>query len=192
MNKVIKSINLHRIMFMNKTLLFFSGILLLILSSCSEKRGTSEQALREVGGDLKNSHMRGVEIGDNKEAVKTKEKNKPIEETPTSLLYRQQISRADSSYYEIVYNFDELGLFEIQADVFLQDPAVSKEFFDQIMEKFNEKYGAPSGDGGIVGWLTKTKKNTSLEITLSNEGIEYIRPFISINFIEPLEEGGGI
>jgi hypothetical protein len=177
---------------MNKTLFFFSALIFFMINACSEHHGTSEQALREVGGDLRNSHLRGVEIGDTKEIVKAKEKGKPAEETSTSLLYRNPISNADSSYYEIVYNFDELGLFEIQADVFLQDPKISKEFFDQIREKFNEKYGTPSGDEGIIGWIGKTNKNTSLEITLSNEGVEYIRPFISINFIEPLEEGGGI
>ena len=163
----------------------------IILVSCTEQHGSPEQALREVGGDLKNSHFRGVSIGDGIEAVKSKEKNKPSEETATNLHYRNIIGDYDSSYYEVNYTFDELGLFEIQADVFLQDQAVSKEFFDQIKTKFNDKYGAPSGDEGMTGWVSKSKKNTSIEITLSNEGVEYVRPFISINFIEPLEEGVG-
>jgi hypothetical protein len=175
---------------MRKVLL---GLILFIffLASCSEQQGSPEQALREVGGDLKNSHLRGVSIGNSKDEVKSKEKKSPTEETESNLLYRNYTSNIDSSYYEINYNFDELGLFEIQTDVFLQSAENSKAFFELLKNKFNDKYGSPTGEGEIISWSSKTDKGTALEVTISHEGIEYIKPFISINFIEPLEEGGG-
>ena len=166
------------------TLRAFS-ILFLVLLACSPQKKEDEQQF--LLADEK-ALFRRVNMGEGPEKVRASEKAEPVLLSDTLMHFKDQIKLDESEVnLDIYYTFDEFGLFEIQADYFVRDP-----FRDSLFKKINTQltaaYGKPSKRFESYRWTTPSASNTLIEISLSKERDLEDIPFISLNYLEPLNE----
>lgn len=89
---------------------------------------------------------------------------------------------------EVFYTFDSYGLYEIQADLYIDDKDDTKEAFSIFQTYFDSLYGASACEGGTCLWTTFSISNLVVEVSLSIESVDSNSSFISINFLEPLTD----
>ncbi len=89
---------------------------------------------------------------------------------------------------KVYYSFDGYGLFEIQADIFADDMNQLKESVPLYKTYFTDKFGESACKGNNCRWTTFSKNNNTVEVNLSDESGDAEVPFVSINFLEPLND----
>jgi len=163
--------------------LFFLSLLLFACSNVQEKAEEPEFKLSDKG-----AIFRKVNMGDSPTNVKSSETAEPVFISDTLMQYRAQLSwKGEEIVSDLYYNFDEYGLFEIQADYF-----AAKEKRDSLFQAMNdlmtEEYGSASRNFESLRWTTPSASNTLIEVSLSKEIDLEGNPFISLNYLEPLNE----
>lgn len=165
--------------------LMFSAFLF-VLNSC-ENTQEHRKAFNIIAGNTESGQLRGMSIGDEKEKVLALETLELIEDNDDELYYSAVLDAESESSFSVYYIFDQYGLFEIQVDVFPVDGAEVKELFDDFEKLFSERYGDGEKKGNAIIWSTYSRNNTHIDVRLSNESADYGKPFLSINFFEPME-----
>lgn len=157
-------------------------LLLLSLFCCNhaEKESPAEKILRHsAGGDF-----RGVNIGDNREDVIKFENGATVYNMPDELVYRIGDDNKDSTWYEISYNFNQQGLYDISMDIFPKTENGLSEIRNEFIEYYINKYGDCKYKDGYCQWRTMTENGHIVSITLTDTITESPRPCLRVNFNE--------
>jgi len=160
----------------NAVVLF--GVIFFLASCGSGDTPTFDSIIKSEEG-----HFRGIEIGASLDEVKKSESVKPQDEEEDYLYYDIELGADDS--YAISYSFDEKGLYEIQVDVFFEQPQSAVDLFSKFRTYFGEKYGSSKEeDDGYATWLTTSSVSDEIEISLIDESAGYDYGKISITFYD--------
>ena len=168
------------------------GILLILFSSCGgDKSSLSKDAepfdtiksdehpfrgMPESGTIIEkimksdSGIFRGTELCMSLEKVKSKETIPPSEEDSLYLYYEVALDSANS--LTVAYDFDEKGLKEIQADIFLKNENQFNDLLKKFKIYFHNKYGEGENANGFWVWTIKEKQR-NIQIALSDESTDY-------------------
>lgn len=160
---------------------------LLFLAGCASEEDTTKvfTLLSHIAGE-QGGHFRGATIGDSPQDIVDFELAKPAKTTEEELVYRFEIPETDSGYFEVFYQFDQYGLFEIQVDIYLFDRERTAELFSDFRGYFNELYGESTMDSGYTTWKTLSKRKYEINVSLIDESEDYGYSLLSITFNEEL------
>lgn len=163
--------------------LFFLSILVFACNNVQENAEEPEFTLSSEG-----TIFRNVNMGDSPADVKSSESAEPVFLSDTLMQYRAQLGgKEDKVPSDLYYNFDEYGLFEIQADYFVS--GVQRDsLFQTVKSQLTDHYGEPTRSFEALRWTTPSASNNLIEISLSKEADLEGNPFISLNYLEPLNE----
>jgi hypothetical protein len=174
---------------MMTTLKWFSLITLLFCFGCSQSdqsrsiRNKDEILIEESG------FFRGYKLGWSTDSVLTKESWTPVLSNDSVIEYHQSvIIMEDSLPLDAYLAFDELGLFEVQVDVFTDGDSLSKGIIETWSKKLTESFGEPEDLVTARRWTTMSASNNLVEITLSLDRTPQSEPFISLNYLETLDD----
>jgi|SRR5690554_987979 len=133
--------------------------------------------------------IRGSAMGDLPEDIVNSEHAEPVINSDTLVEYEYafhlKTGNADARLY---YTFDEFGLFEVQIDLYPETEDAAKALKLEIEKELTAKYGDSKELGSLKRWTTFSRSNSLVEITLSNESADFGKPFISLNYLEPLPD----
>lgn len=156
--------------------------------SCSQNPAVDNKSIvKVVCLPEKGERFRGVQLGNNYDEVLTREQLRLVSDADSVLEYEQTFGWADDSVKMVVYYaFDSFGLFEIQVDLFTHSKSSVELAFQEFETHFDSLFGEPACVGQMCRWTTVSPANNVVEVTLSNESAETAKPFLSINYLEPL------
>lgn len=163
------------------------GIILFI--SCSEirKENPKEKDIFGIAASGK-SLFRGVSMGDKVDFVLSKETGQVNFKSDSLLeLSSNIVMNNEEVSMRLFYSFDEYGLFEIQADIFLSEKG-TENLKKRLTRKLTGRYGDPKEFVDYVAWSTFNQSNDLIEITLSDDVDLNGISFLSLNFLEPLND----
>lgn len=112
--------------------------------------------------------FRGFNLGDKLDSVQAKETVKLTEADEDYLYYEAKIDDTTGTY-SISYTFDEMGLNEIQSDIYINNANNTDTVFDQFKNYFDKHYGPGETHGGFNVWTVKSEKYGEVRINLSDE-----------------------
>lgn len=163
-------------------------ILLLALVSCSlveEKSVTqSNEILIENSG-----FFRGYQLGWPPDSLFANEKWAPSISNDSIIEYHQEVwVIQDTAHLDAYLAFDAYGLFEIQVDLFIKNDSVSQAILEDWSARLNEPFGNSELLLNSKRWTTVSEANNTVEITLSQERNDERQTFISLNYLEPLDD----
>ncbi len=159
-----------------------AAIFILMFFSCAntvEEKGAQKILKNSKGGDF-----RGINIGDNAQDVAGSEGVNSVYSMPDELVYRMESDGEDSTWYEISYNFNEAGLYNIQLEVFPKNETHLKLYKDDFVRYYKEKYGDCKYVNGYCEWRAMTNNGHLVNISLTDSLIVKSRPCIKISFNE--------
>jgi len=166
----------NRMTWMNTTMFI---LLLLSCSNTVQEKGAQKILKSSKGGDF-----RGVNIGDKPSDVVGREEVNSVYSMPDELVYRMESDGEDSTWYEISYNFNEAGLYNIKLEVFPKNEMHLKLFKDDFVRYYKEKYGDCKYNNGYCEWRAMTTNGHLVNISLTDSLIIKSRPCIKITFNE--------
>jgi hypothetical protein len=147
-----------------------------------------EDRLEEVF--IENSgFFRGYKLGWLPDSVLASEKWIPIFFNDSAIVYHEEVFvLEDTIVFDAYLAFDTYGLFEVQVDVFTNDDRLT----DTIIKEWTTRLTSPFGESENIlaseRWTTFSQSNNTVEITLSQERNDQGRKFISLNYLEPLDD----
>jgi hypothetical protein len=169
--------------FSSSILLMF--ILFIHLAGCKTEKKQADSTPLLAEQIMGNSgHFRGHSIGDILDSVVLSEREFLFKRTRDELNYSIPFSPTDSAHFDVAYVFDQFGLFEIQVDIYPTTDKETARFFNDFKTIFQAKYGQAIEKAGSAFWNVKDGER-KIEITLRDESIDYEKPFLSINILEP-------
>lgn len=142
--------------------------------SCSTKKNSSE-ALSDVVKKVMGSNegvFRGLNLGDNLNKVQKSEEAQILEADSAYLYYEYFLTDSVGSY-NITYNFDDKGLYEIQSSIFITDANETENVMNQFKAYFDNFYGASASEMGFNIWSVKSEKFGQVKINLRDESANY-------------------
>lgn len=175
---------------------WFSPALLAILaaswfSGCEQPPATKEKLsfAQMLLDPSDSSGIRGSHPGDSPEEVRKRETLEPEVNTDTLLIYAWQRD-FDERPVEVMlfYSFDEFGLFEFQFDLRPESGSEASALFRELETLLTARYGEPIPTRTGLRFTSFSPSNNVVEITLSDESKELGSPFVSLNFLEPLDD----
>jgi len=171
---------------------WYSAFLLLLLFACGnepkQKEAELQPVLAQLFGDSEGL-FRDADIGQQISQTEIPDSAEVLQNTDSLISYKLQVNRLDSSSeVTVYYTFDDFGLFEIQVDIFPLNPNASSYYMSILQDELTGRYGDFNQMGAVKRWTTVSPSNNRVEISLSNESADYGEPFISLNYLEPLEE----
>lgn len=166
-------------------------IVLACLTACSppisDKRDFASAMLNSDSG----RNVRGFQMGDTPEEVKLSE-DFDVDFESDSLLVYEGVVPYDGRDVNVTvyYSFDDFGLFEIQFDIYPRSMDDASSVFLALKGKLTLIYGRPLSLKAGNGWRFNTfsPSNSIIDIVLTDESKESGTPFISLNFMEALED----
>lgn len=166
----------------------FSVVLFLAMLSwgCNQK-APSNGAEAIVGAD-QGGDFRGIYIGDEREQVMRKESAETVYTMPDELIYRTYPSGVDSTWYEITYNFNEQGLYDISLDVFPKSTSESHDLKGHFVAYYKQRYGECTLSNGYCTWRAMTINGHLVSITLTDSLAYNNKPCLRVNFNESHHE----
>jgi hypothetical protein len=141
---------------------------------------STEKLLRaSQGGDI-----RGVNIGDKPEDVRKIENAESVYSMPDELVYRIPPDSKDSTWYEISYNFDEGGLYDVKMTIYPRSDTALQTLRNNFIKYYIQKYGECKMEGGYCGWRSMTNNGHFVSITLADTVLHKSKPCLQVNFNE--------
>ncbi len=169
---------------------FLPGFLLFSLTfiglfSCNtekEQELTPVSIAGQIMGD--SGEFRGHKMGDALDSIAGREREFLFKRTRDELNYSIPFSQTDSAHFDIIYVFDQFGLFEIQVDIYASTLDETTELYNDFRKILMDRYGTPIEKPESAFWKA-TSGEHNIEITLRDESIDYDKPFLSLNILEP-------
>lgn len=161
-------------------ILAFTAALALFACDPKQDAGPAEKILRHSeGGDF-----RGVNIGDDRESVQRTENGASVYMMPDELVYRIDPSGADSTWYEISYNFNQQGLYDINMEIYPKDDSGFRVLKNEFASYYLARYGECKYFNGYCQWRAMTDNGHIVSITLIDSLTGAPRPCLKVNFNE--------
>lgn len=163
---------------------FFFG--LLFISGC----GTEEKNdLKEETGPGDSGYLRSFKPGLTFSEVMDSETWKPDLSTDTLVFFsRETTVEGYDSRLDIYLAFDDYGLFEVQVDCYPSRAEGLKSIFDIWHESLSKAFGKADTVLFATRWTTYSPSNNTIEVTLSIESDDLGHRFVSMNYLEPLDD----
>ncbi len=114
-----------------------------------------------------NWHLRGVEIGEVIDSVKTKETSKLIKQSNELLYYETRLS--DSDYFNTSYYFDKSLLYEIRYDINVCNNEKAEQLYQNLNNFFIKQLGQFYRVESYNIWKTKNHFSQKIELALSKD-----------------------
>ena len=158
----------------------FTVCLVLLACRNNANGNEAEEIVRaDRGGDF-----RGVRIGDQREVVLKTETAQTVYNMPDELIYRAYPDGKDSTWYEITYNFNNQGLYDISLDVFPTTSSRMQTMKQNFVAYYKERYGECKQTNGFCTWRAMTDNGHIVDITLTDSLQVDERPRLRVNFNE--------
>jgi hypothetical protein len=171
------------------TLKRYSFLLLtLVLISCAQVEEKEEVYQEEIF--IENSgFFRGYKLGCLPDSVLAAEKWIPVVSNDSTIEYHEEVVLLDDTFMLNAYlAFDTYGLFEVQVDVFTNDDTLSNSIIENWSTRLTDPFGEYESILTSRRWTTFSQSNSTIEITLSQEQNNQRKKFISLNYLEPLND----
>jgi|GEM_PF-3833054 len=163
------------------TLVVVVGLMLYSCGATVEDGATThsqqENTLASIFSDY---GLLNANIGDSLIMVK-KKLGAPSAVQDEELSYPGQLNGMDRTLYA---NFDQGRLYEITLDIFPSDSTALKATFDELKEIMDERFQSSNPAPGYITWKTGSANGRLIEVTLSDESLEYEAPLLMLNFME--------
>jgi hypothetical protein len=136
---------------------------MMVVSCQQQPTGLSAETILQPakGGDF-----RGVRLGDKPKIIKRQEESSSVYSMPDELIYRFEPNEADSTWYEISYNFNEDGLNHISLDVYPQSDELKDHLFTDFEAYYNQRYGASKKGATHQEWRGLTVQGHYVTVSL--------------------------
>lgn len=153
------------------------------MMTCAEKppeKGTVNQILKtNEAGDF-----RGINIGDKYSSVLEHEGEHTVYTMPDELAYRIPLGQKDSTFYEITYNFNEQGLYDIAMVIFPSGQPEINKLVDDFTAYYITKYGQPLNSPHAAEWRIMTGNGRIVKVIIADSLQKEGRPYMKVNFNE--------
>lgn len=129
--------------------------------------------------------FRGLHFGMSPESVEKAEQITPDENDKDYLFYTipfDTLAADSNNYFTISYSFDERGMNEIKAEVFLNAEQDAQQLINKIETFYNQKYQKPSNENDIIIWTIRDPNYGKIKIALADESSEYGYGKITLSF----------
>ncbi len=153
-----------------------------LVSGCSSATRPDGEAQNAVGFSPSND-FRGVNIGDRREKVRQTEESQAVYAMPDELVYKLPLGTGDSAWYEISYNFNEEGLYDISMVVTSEYPEVLRRLYQEVCDLYLLKYGEPRKEN-VFTWRVMTAQARIVTIEVEDSVKALSHPAIRIHFNE--------
>jgi len=171
------------------TLKWFSIPFLLFLAAGCTQEGRIESSQQEEVLIDDSGRFRGYLLGASPDTVLAAEKWTPVVANDSIIEYSERVYFSEDTVSLDVYlAFDTYGLFEVQVDVFTMDDTLAETILDHWSDVLNTAFGEHETLIAAKRWTTFSASNNTVEITLSQERNDRGRKFISLNYLEPLDD----
>jgi len=161
------------------------SIIFILLIACSPQQKEKEEELKLA---QEGAIYRGVQMGNSPADVSSSELADPVVLSDTLMHFKEKMAFNDTLVdLHVYYAFDEYGLFEIQSDYMSSGPLQDSLFYT-LKGKLTATYGQPSNHFELHRWTTTSRSNDLIEISLSKEVDLEGKSFVSLNYLEPLNE----
>ncbi|MES2592499.1 MAG: hypothetical protein V4608_11485 [Bacteroidota bacterium] len=150
-----------------------SVLFVVVLFSCSKSSKKLEKYGSVVSAVMHNDSgvFRGFSLGDGFKMIQEKEAGKALEVDSGYVYYEFPIDTMGS--FNITYTFDEMGLVEIQSNVFVTNAANTEEVFNKFKSYFDEYYGSSETKMGFNIWSVPSEKYGNVLINLGDESADF-------------------
>jgi hypothetical protein len=162
---------------------WFTTICCLVLFSCNNAAPGNNDAEKILGSN-NGGDFRGVNIGDNHSDVTSSEEGVSVYSMPDEVVYRVPLNKQDSTWYEISYNFNDNGLYNIDLEIFPKNNVASKTLKNDLITYYLNKYGDCTTVSGRCSWRAMTENGHYVSITLTDSFPDSHKPLIKVNFNE--------
>jgi hypothetical protein len=158
--------------------------MLCFLWACGESNHNESSETEAILKSIDGGDFRGVNMGDNPQDVMEREGQSAVYSMPDELVYRLPLSKEDSTWYEISYNFNEAGLYDISMEVFAERHEIIGKIYQECVSHYAGKYGQPTIENGAEQWRAMTEKGNFIWITITDSIQRLNKPCMKINFNE--------
>lgn len=159
------------------------------LCSCASQEREQPQLKDSLFLNDSTAFFRGHSIGDRPAEVRQREQHHFLFDSD-SLMEISDTLLWQNAPLPVTYflTFDEFGLFEIQVDAYPPNFSAADSLTYLMASRLNERYGKAEQVGIAQRFTSYSESNHTVEITLSNESADRGEPFVSLNYLEPLED----
>ncbi|MGB6035928.1 MAG: hypothetical protein WBG42_06645 [Cryomorphaceae bacterium] len=172
------------------TLKWFSiPFLLFLATGCAQQEEKKENSHQEEVFIDNSGLFRGYVLGSSPDSVLAAEKWAPAVANDSIIEYRVPVYFSEDTVLLKAYlAFDTYGLFEVQVDVFTMDDTLAETILDNWSAALSTAFGEHENLIAARRWTTFSESNNTVEITLSQERNDQSQKFISLNYLEPLDD----
>jgi hypothetical protein len=156
---------------------------LVCLMSCNQKPKADTLAEEIVAPGL-GGELRGVSIGDDYDKVLQTDPATSLYSMPDEIVYRLPVDDASGTWYEITYNFNDRGLYDICLEIFPTDTLTSDEILADLLKLYASKYGAPILEEGYSTWKIMTENAHVITVDMTDSLKKHEKPMIRIRYNE--------
>jgi hypothetical protein len=164
--------------YLKKHLSFFivPALALSFLFACNSDKDNGSPAEALVKEVMKSDSgvFRGFALGENIEHVSRSEPGTPQEADELFLFYKYK--GADSSSYTIEYDFNELGLKEINCEISVADAIQADSVMNRLNDHFTRLYGPSDEHAGYIVWTVNSSVYGTVRINLNDESTDVAVP----------------
>lgn len=132
-----------------------------------------------MGGEL-----RGVSIGDDAERVLRVDPGESLYTMPDQIVYRLPLDEGGSTWYEINYNLNERGVYDIALEIFPKDSTEHQSISGDLLHLYQEKYGPPMKQDGFFTWKVMSEEDRIITVSLTDTLTDQDKPIIRVHFRE--------
>ncbi|HVA98448.1 MAG TPA: hypothetical protein VNG53_06100 [Bacteroidia bacterium] len=129
--------------------------------------------------------FRGLDFGMSPENVVKSEQIEPDENDKDYLFYTipfDTLAADSNNYFTISYSFDERGMNEIKAEVFLNTDQDAEQLINKITSYYNQKYQKATNEDETSIWTLHDPNYGKIKIALADESAEYGYGKITLSF----------
>ncbi len=162
--------------------------LAIILAACSPQPKKDIDVCRAVVVPEANGLIRGAKMGMTQNELKSVESGVLVGESDSLLFFQTGFLLDDTIKANVFYSFDSFGLFEVQLDLYRANSKWPSDQLKELDSCFTSAFGEYDKLGSTKRWTTISGSNSVIEISLGIELDQDDKPFLSLNFLEPLDD----
>ena len=155
----------------------------MLLGSCNENSKADTVAEEIVAPDL-GGELRGVSIGDDYDKVLQTDPANFLYSMPDEIVYRLPVEDANGTWYEITYNFNDRGLYDICLEIFPTDTGTNDKILADLLKLYSSKYGSAAFEDGYSTWKIMTQNAHVITVNMTDSLKKHGKPMIRIRFNE--------